>query len=49
MPCYDHSQPGLSDIESGTRLSNVDGFEGQQCNKSNKANFTWHKLSNSEV
>lgn len=47
MPCYDHSQPGLSDIESGTRLSN--GFEGQQCNKSNKANFKWHKLSNSEV
>lgn len=49
MSWYENCQPCLCDIESGTRQSNVDGFKGQQCNKSNKANLTWHKISNSEV
>nr|XP_034318573.1 uncharacterized protein LOC105339866 [Crassostrea gigas]XP_034322248.1 uncharacterized protein LOC105341927 isoform X3 [Crassostrea gigas] len=33
IPWYEHCQLGLSDIKSGTRQSNIEGIEGQQCNK----------------
>eukprot|EP00105_Crassostrea_gigas_P043475 XP_019927623.1 PREDICTED: uncharacterized protein LOC105339866 isoform X1 [Crassostrea gigas] len=33
IPWYENCQLGLSDIKSGTRQSNIEGIEGQQCNK----------------
>uniref|UniRef100_A0A8W8NZ44 Uncharacterized protein n=1 Tax=Magallana gigas TaxID=29159 RepID=A0A8W8NZ44_MAGGI len=49
IPWYENCQPCLCDIETGTRLRNVEEYDGQQSNKSQKANLTWNKIPNTHL
>lgn len=49
IPWYENCQPCLCDIEFGTRLRNVEEYDGQQSNKSQKANLTWNKIPNTHL